>query len=160
MLFPPLYSLDNLSLPTQNTLILIQLKHGLKENFISRHIISEDIWFPMVLFLPKRKMNTCFVLEHYVIFMYMHALYLTINYLFHFHYKLQKQDIFWGPHLKIFMLSLASKQSLCVIDLWSIRGGKQATQGMTVAHKQVQNWFEQLFFFKLVVNIYKLEDFV
>lgn len=34
------------------------------------------------------------------------------------------------------MLLLASiKQSLCLIDL--VRGGKLATQGMNVAHKQV-----------------------
>lgn len=141
----PLYSLDNLRSTNTKYLNTNTIKTWPQRNFMSRHIISEGIWFPMVLFLPKKENEHLLVLEHNVILCIMHARYLTINYLFHFHYKLQKQDIFWGPHLKIFMLLLASKQSLCVIDLvnqrWQTGNPRDDCGPQTGFH-----WFEQLFF--------------
>lgn len=159
----PLYCLDNLRSTNTKYLNTSIIKTWPQRSFISRHIIiSEGIWFPMVLFLPKKENEhlSCFRTRDFMYLLCMHFN-ITINYLSHFHYKLQKQDIFLRTIFKnlYVTLSLASKQSLCVIDLvnqkWQTGNPRDDCGPQTRFH-----WTTFFFSFELIVNIYKLEDFV
>ena len=113
----PLYCLDNLRSTNTKYLNTSIIKTWPQRSFISRHIIiSEAIWFPMVLFLPKKENEhlSCFRTQRDFMYLLCMHFNITINYLCHFHYKLQKQDIFLRTIFKnlYVMLSLASKQHL------------------------------------------------